>query len=81
MDEPGAAATQPKRGSAAGGWRRAGSKIHAVQVFTQDQERCAEPKVSMGAKPLEQFANNLQTGGVSLDLIKAGYPRSRSATE
>ena len=32
------------------------------------------PKVSMSTKPQEQFSNNLQTGGLSLGLMKAPAP-------
>ena len=41
-----------------------------------------EPKVCAWIrKPYEQISKNPWTGGVSLDLIKAGQPRSRSVAE
>ena len=38
-------------------------------------------KTSYDKNPSEQFLSNLQTGGVSLDPLKAGNPRSGSVTE
>ena len=72
-----AAAAMGAQGAEGGGATGAGAPEATPPLATMFKcQKCPWIRKSQ-----RQFSHILLIGGVSLDLIKAGYPRSRSVTE